>query len=598
MPELIRMGGIHLVYGSTPVLCGADFQLNSGEIHALIGERRCGKSSLMRILAGEIQPQKGTIMLEGKAVNFSHPHGAVNAGIGMVHQNLQILPNLNAVENIFTRTLPKIWGTFHKYARFVQDARTILARIGQGGINLAAAVGTLPIAQQQAVEIARIIALNPRVVILDQIAERLNETEMERLIRLMQEFRNEGRGIIYITENVNEVFEVADRVTVLEDGYRKSTEDVADLDRLKLVRMAFNLALDQQKSVAPVMLRQFNESVIRDLPVGVLIFDQKDRLFHANEEAERLCGRTQLELSGLSLESILDVNVGSHAADILNAIDQSIKRVWEGVRFGSEEFTRIQTDIIQDENFAVLGRVLLVQDATLDQTMAEYLTKAEKLESTAAIAAGVAHEVNNPLATIRNYVEILRMKNTDADMGDKLSRISTELDRIVEIISSLLSFSKIRKENRELVNLQELLRETETLLRHRFRAKNISVKLDNPAAPIIVKADENRLKQVLVNILVNSIEATLEGGSVLIALQPNPQEETISISIRDNGSGIPQHTVGQIFQPFFSTKASRTNTGLGLSICRHIVEAHGGTMKVDSAVGEYTDMQVILPMVK
>ena len=595
MSELILMRNIHLTIGGSAILSGIDFQLKAGEIHALIGERRSGKTSLMRILAGEIRPGKGTIQMEGRPVVFSTPHSAADAGIGMVHQNLQILPTLNAVENIFTRTLPKIWFSFHQYAKYILKAEQIFKRMGQDTLDLTVPVGTLPAAQQQTVEIARIMAQNPRVVILDQIAERQSKAEMERLFQLIQEFRDAGTGIVYITDNVNEVFEIADRVSVLADGHRKSTEEVKNLDRLKLVRMAFNLALDQQKSAAPVVLRQFSESVIRNLPVGVLIFDQENRLFHANEEAERLCGRSQAELTGEPLADILVNNMAHRTEEILDAINQETKGVWEGLSFGSAEFTRIQTDAMRDEHYSTLGRVLLVQDATLDQTMVEYLAKAEKMESTAEIAAGVAHEINNPLATIRNYVEILRMRNSEADTEDKLGRISGELDRIVGIIGSLLSFSKVYKENREPVNLQELLMETVTLLGHRLRKRQIETRFDMPSLPIVIQADENRLKQVFINILVNSIEAILDVGSVALSLHPQPERHDVRISIRDDGSGIPGSVVSQIFQPFYSTKASRTNTGLGLSICKHIVESHGGTITVDSSVGEYTEVHVCLP---
>ncbi|OQX29200.1 MAG: hypothetical protein B0D92_05005 [Spirochaeta sp. LUC14_002_19_P3] len=596
MSEIIRMKNIHLALGGTAILAGVDFQIKPGEIHALIGERRSGKTSLMKILAGEVKPNRGTILLNGNPVVFSTPQNAVHAGIGMVHQNLQILPNLNAVENIFTNTLPKVWFSFKKYARYIQAAERIFNRMGQDSLNLAVPVGTLPAAQQQAVEIARIMAQNPCVVILDQIAERLSKAEMDRLFKLMQEFRHDGTGIVYITENVNEVFDIADRVSVLADGCRKSTEEVRNLDRLKLVRMAFNLALDQQTKAAPVVLRQFNESVIRNLPVGVLIFNQENKLFHANEEAERLCGSTQDELLHRNLSDILKSNTMLGAAEIAGADRKDLKQAWDGAAFGCAEFTRIQIDSIQDEESNPLGRVLLVQDSTLDQTMVEYLARAEKMESTAEIAAGVAHEINNPLGTIRNYVEILRLKNTDSDTGDKLNRISSELDRIVEIISSLLSFSKIGAESRAKVNLKNLVKETITLLGHRFRNKNIITLFHPGTNAVIVQADENRLKQVIVNILVNSIEAVLDGGEIIITLNIREKSNTVVLSVRDNGSGIPDTVIKQIFQPFYSTKASRTNTGLGLSICKHIVESHGGKIEVKSIAGEYTELSVYLPL--
>jgi len=121
------------------------------------------------------------------------------------------------------------------------------------------------------------------------------------------------------------------------------------------------------------------------------------------------------------------------------------------------------------------------------------------------------------------------------------------------------------------------------------------VRFSLPDSPVTIPADENRLKQVLINILVNSIEATLDGEEISIAVELLPERNGVGICIRDSGSGIPDQVRDQIFRPFYSTKASRTNTGLGLSICKHIVESHGGTITVESRAGEFTEVKVFLP---
>lgn len=520
----------------------------------------------------------------------------MNAGIGMVHQNLQIIPPLNTVENVYGRQLPHVWIGYKRYGRYVEQVRKLLAGMGLVDIDLWIPAGRLPEAQQQMVEIARIVALNPQILILDEVSHRLNQSEMERLLEIIHRFRDSGRAVVYVTQNLNEVFEIADRVTVLSNGHRKSTNVVGELDRLKLVRIAFNLALEQREDPAAFGLSQFSETVIRDLPIGVLIFDDQDTVFQANEEAGRLCGREASDLAGLQLGEILDRNMTVHRQEVLDAVRDRAQRRWDSVEFGQARFARVQTNTIRDADHRILGRVLLVQDAILDDSINEYLARAEKMQSTAALAAGVAHEINNPLATIRNFVELLKLKEVEDAKLDKLQRISAEMDRIVEIVSSLLSFSRVRPESRQPMDIIALAREVVTLLGHRIRRSSLDLNVVVPDEPITINADENRIKQVLINVLANSIEATLDGDTVTLSVSRIEAAEAVRITVRDSGSGIPESARDQIFQPFYTTKASKTSTGLGLSICKHIVESHGGRIDVESTPGEFTEFRIVLPV--
>ena len=229
----------------------------------------------------------------------------------------------------------------------------------------------------------------------------------------------------------------------------------------------------------------------------------------------------------------------------------------------------------------------------MSASVKEYLTEAEKHQYTAELAAGVAHEVNNPLGIINNYLELLKLKERDDDDLIKLEKIQKEIRRITEIIGSLLSFSRLPRKNEAEVSLVELLDEVLLLLGHRVAEKRIKLEKRFQTDPALTTGDENRLKQVFINLLMNSLEAVLDEGR--IAVEISKAGRFLRVRVSDNGHGIPLDLKESVFQPFFTTKLTKTNTGLGLSICDHIIKAHGGTLSYESTPGEWTSFDVLLP---
>ncbi len=596
---LLQMKNIHFSFGEVAALKGVDFDLFAGEIHALVGERRSGKSSLVKILSGDLRKQKGTILLEGREVDFPTPRAAIRHGIGIVYQNLSLIPTLNAVENISLGRLPKVWLRQRFPSEVRERCRNLLEELDVH-VALDTPVGRLSLAEQQMVEIARVVSLEPDILVVDEISSRLNSEEMDQVFRLLTEYRRRDKAIIYVSTSVDEVFKFADRVTVLKNGQRRGTELVRDLDRFKLLKLAysfmFNIEEGEGQHQQLTLIKRYNESIISDLPVGVIILDTDNRIYLSNQAARRILGADDHVLPRVPIGEMLEVHHVSDAGDICEKIVGRERHSWEGITVNDERFLLLKSFPLQDEDYRFTGTILMLEDVSMDHFVKEYLLRAEKIASIAELAAGVAHEINNPLGIIQNYVELLKLKDLDGDGKEKLGKIENELSRIVAIVGSLLSFSRVSQVDGRTVNLGELLGEVILLLGHKLNQKRLVVRTSFPEQPLVVSGEENKLKQLFINLVMNSVEAVLDHGLIEVTMQHNREEDCAEVTVMDNGYGIPREIQDRIFTPFFSTKMTKTNTGLGLSICQHIVEAHRGSLSFSSVPGSKTSFTVKLPL--
>jgi ribose transport system ATP-binding protein len=225
---LVRMVGIGKRYGGVRACDGIDFQVLPGEVHALLGENGAGKSTLMRILSGDVTDFDGVVEVAGEPVRFSGPTDAQDAGIAMIHQELDLVPALSVAENIFLgRELRTALRSIDR-RRMEREARELLTR---GGVDLdpRRPVGELRIGEQQLVTIAKAISLDARVLIMDEPTSALTSTEVERLFEVIAELRRAGVGIVYISHRMEEIGRIADRATVLRNGSVVATFDAGSL---------------------------------------------------------------------------------------------------------------------------------------------------------------------------------------------------------------------------------------------------------------------------------------------------------------------------------------------------------------------------------
>lgn len=236
MTTVLRASGLTKNFGAVRALRGVSFDLAAGEVHALLGENGAGKSTLIKIITGAHRPDSGTLEVNGEAVTHFNPRTAHRHGIACIYQQPALFPDLTVAENIALRLeTPKVWQRVNRTAR-QSRARELLTRIG-ADIDPGREVRSLSMPEQQLVEIACAIGSGARVVIMDEPTASLTQKEQHLLFAVVRDLRSHGVGVIYISHRLEEVFALADRVTVLRDGESVGTNRLDELDESALIRM-------------------------------------------------------------------------------------------------------------------------------------------------------------------------------------------------------------------------------------------------------------------------------------------------------------------------------------------------------------------------
>ena len=244
-PDRVEMLGIDKRYDASQVLHGVDFSARRGEIHALVGENGAGKSTLMRILAGVVSRDAGTISLDGDRVEPDTPQDARRLGIRAVHQELSLVPHLGVTENLLLGELPTRLRGIIDWPEARREAGRMLDALGFRGIDTQARVDRLGISQRQMVEIAKALRGEPRVLILDEPSAVLSSAELDRLFAVLHRIRATGTTVVYVSHRLDEVFQIADRITVLKDGRVMGTVSPKEIDQPGLIRMMVGRPLSE-----------------------------------------------------------------------------------------------------------------------------------------------------------------------------------------------------------------------------------------------------------------------------------------------------------------------------------------------------------------
>ncbi len=250
-PPILQMTGIRKAFPGVVALDGVDFALRPGEVHALMGENGAGKSTLMKVLAGIYQKDAGDILMNGKPVDIPSPRAAQDLGISIIHQELNLMNELTAAQNIFIGREPKqAMGLLLDEGALNRAAAEIFSRMNLA-LDPRVEVGELTVAMQQMVEIAKALSFRSRVLIMDEPTAALNKAEIAELFGIIRQLKAEGVGIVYISHKMDELKEISDRVTVMRDGEYVGTVPTASTSVDTIISMMVGRSLTETKTDVP-----------------------------------------------------------------------------------------------------------------------------------------------------------------------------------------------------------------------------------------------------------------------------------------------------------------------------------------------------------
>jgi PAS domain S-box-containing protein len=349
-------------------------------------------------------------------------------------------------------------------------------------------------------------------------------------------------------------------------------------------------------------LKEFSENIVESISVGVMAVDLEDRIESWNSQMEVMFALPRREALNRSLNAVLPVAFLEEYYRVRPT--QGIHNLYKfrlRTPNGETRVANIAIAPLVSKDFSVIGRLIIVDDITERIELESQLSQAEKLSSIGLLAAGVAHEVNTPLAVISSYAQMLaKQVHGDDKQSVLLDKITRQTFRASEIVNSLLNFSRTSSTEFAAVDLNRVIKDTLTLLEHQFKTARVTVQQDlHPELPPI-HGNTGKLQQVFLNLFLNAKDAMAGGGTLSISTNNGHR---VQVTVSDTGSGIAQEHIHRIYDPFFTTKNKPTTghsggTGLGLSVTYGIIQEHAGKIRVDSAPGRGTTFTMEFPLIR
>lgn len=342
-------------------------------------------------------------------------------------------------------------------------------------------------------------------------------------------------------------------------------------------------------------------NIIENSADAIITLNNDDEITSWNRGAEQIFGWKREEIVGESAEKIIP-------DDLLEL--QELKCLAFGMHYrgyisnyeterlnksGKRVLVNLSESFIRDEDDEIIGRSQILRDLTDFKIREEQIQQSERLATVGHMAAGVAHEVGNPLTAISSLVQVCQRKTDDPFIQDQLKKVRDHIQRITKIVRDLVDFSRPSSLKTEMMNVNEIIKSAVGLLKHDARCRSVTFNMElSPRIPGIEGVPDH-IHQVVVNILLNAVDAMKGIKNQRIDIRTWQEDDRIKIAIEDVGEGIPDKQLNRIFEPFFTTKEVGSGTGLGLSVSHGIISKMGGTIEVESEEGVGTTFTLNLP---
>ena len=365
------------------------------------------------------------------------------------------------------------------------------------------------------------------------------------------------------------------------------------LDNALLYRQAHARALQFEQ------LKNYNENIVQSIKVGVMVVDNDGRVRSWNRSMEATVGIRANEAVRKHVSELFPASFAAALQQARQRVEQGAEPIASAYRVALR--TRDDVDRIVNLSVAPLHAdsgtkptVVIVDDVTEASEMESQLRQSDRLASVGLLAAGVAHEVNTPLAGISSYVQMMQRKMPESDPRRPiLEKIEKQTFRASSIVNNLLNFSRQQASEMQPVDVNAMVEETLTLAELPLSSRKVRVETSLCESPVYVWGDLGKLQQVLMNLVLNARDAMPDGGDLVIRTIQNNGD--VVVEVQDSGSGIPKEQIHKIYDPFFTTKDTGKGTGLGLSVSYGIVQEHRGTITVSSEAGSGTLFRVAFP---
>jgi len=340
-------------------------------------------------------------------------------------------------------------------------------------------------------------------------------------------------------------------------------------------------------------IKAFSDSLVENMPIGLVAINDRGEIISFNQTAESVLGYAYKDVLGKRADEMLP----SPCKEILGNLKDEKKIIEKEIDCPIHGGRTIPLEVIaatlEEDDGQHLGYVILFRDITEVQHLKKEMERSQRLASLGGLAAGIAHEIRNPLSSIKGFATFFKERYRDNPEDRKTAEIMVqEVERLNRVIGQLLEFARPMEMNRQRTSINEVIRYTLKMIEGETRERKIDIRTDLSQDVGDVLMDADKIKQVLLNLYLNSLGAMESGGTLSIALFPQGNR-MIRIDVSDTGKGIEERDLAHIFDPYFTTKPS--GTGLGLAIVYRIIEAHDGEIRVKSKPGQGTTVSVFLP---